>query len=385
MSKTRFLLFAVTVIALMSFTGRGHGKKDAFSPNQFQAAMLTDTTDQKNTGDKAQTTAASTTSITEASSKNTADNLESGFKDLFVMTGSNGVKLNARAVSFVQDYMEKNSRKLENMKSWGRPYFNMIDGILIQHGLPKELKYLAVIESELKPSAVSWAGAVGPWQLMPGTARILGLRVTRKVDERVDYYKSTHAAAKYLKDLYNEFGDWLLVIAAYNGGPGNVYSAIRRSGSRNFWTLQYYLPAESRTHVKKFIGTHYIFEGQGGLTTLTKQEATEQLGASSILLRPLSKDEIETAESLNISGKYHSTIIAKHVLMDIEDFNRFNPEFDRLMANSSVYELKLPEDKMTLFVANKYNILNESVQLLLSGGTPEATPVAKAVASSNKK
>ncbi|HYC29197.1 MAG TPA: lytic transglycosylase domain-containing protein, partial [Chitinophagaceae bacterium] len=267
----------------------------------------------------------------------------------------------------------------------GRPYFNMIDGILIQHGLPKELKYLAVIESELKPSAVSWAGAVGPWQLMPGTARILGLRVTRKVDERVDYYKSTHAAAKYLKDLYNEFGDWLLVIAAYNGGPGNVYSAIRRSGSRNFWTLQYYLPAESRTHVKKFIGTHYIFEGQGGLTTLTKQEATEQLGASSILLRPLSKDEIETAESLNISGKYHSTIIAKHVLMDIEDFNRFNPEFDRLMANSSVYELKLPEDKMTLFVANKYNILNESVQLLLSGGTPEATPVAKAVASSNKK
>lgn len=385
MSKTRLLLFAVTVIALMSFTGKGHGKKDTFAPGQLQTSLLTDTTEQKSTGEKAQSTAASTTSITEVSSKNTANNLESGFKDLFVMTGANGVKLNSRAVTFVQDYMEKNSRKLENMKSWGRPYFNMIDGILIQHGLPKELKYLAVIESELKPAAVSWAGAVGPWQLMPGTARVLGLRVSRKIDERVDYYKSTHAAAKYLKDLYNEFGDWLLVIAAYNGGPGNVYSAIRKSGSRNFWNLQYYLPAESRTHVKKFIGTHYIFEGQGGLTTLTKQEATEQLGASAVLLRPLSKEEMDNLESLNISGKYHSTIIAKHVLMDIEDFNRFNPEFDRLMANSSVYELKLPEDKMTMFVANKYSILNESVQLLLSGGTPEAAPVAKAVASAKQK
>ncbi len=105
---------------------------------------------------------------------------------------------------------------------------------------------------------------------MPATARILGLKVNRSHDERTDYFKSTHAAAKYLKDLYTEFGDWLLVIAAYNGGPGNVYSAIRKSGSRNFWNLQYYLPAESRTHVKKFIGTHYIFEGQGRVTTLNQ-------------------------------------------------------------------------------------------------------------------
>ncbi len=91
-------------------------------------------------------------------------------------------------------------------------------------------------------------------------------------DERTDYYKSTHAAAKYLRDLYTEFGDWLLVIAAYNGGPGNVYSAIRKSGSRNFWDLQYYLPAESRTHVKKFIGTHYVFEGQEALLPSPKKK-----------------------------------------------------------------------------------------------------------------
>ncbi|HYF31840.1 MAG TPA: lytic transglycosylase domain-containing protein [Chitinophagaceae bacterium] len=379
MSKTRLLLFGVMIFGLMSFTAGGNERTDGLSSRQV-LGMYTDTTLEKATSDKDQGSSSASATTTAAIKTN---NLQTGFNDLFI-TGSNGVKLNSRAVGFVQDYMEKNSSKLEKMKSWGRPYFNMIDGILLKHGLPKELKYLAVIESELKPSAVSWAGAVGPWQLMPGTARVLGLKVNKRIDERVDYHKSTHAAAKYLKDLYNEFGDWLLVIAAYNGGPGNVYSAIRRSGSRNFWKLQYYLPAESRTHVKKFIGTHYIFEGQGGLTTLTKQEATEQLGASAILLRQLTREELENIESLNISGKYHSTVIAKVVLMEVDEFNRYNPEFDRLMANSSVYELKLPAEKMSLFVANKYQILNESVQLLLSGATAETAPAVKPVVAKSK-
>ncbi|MGB8193714.1 MAG: lytic transglycosylase domain-containing protein [Chitinophagaceae bacterium] len=381
MRKTRLLLFGLMVIASMSYAERGNGRKGSFAPGQFQAAFKDTTEDKLISKEQAVSSAVSNTSATN----NKNANLEDGFNDLFVGS-ANGTKLNSRAVSFVQDYMEKNSRKLEKMRSWGLPYFNMIDGVLLKQGLPKELKYLAVIESELKPVAVSWAGAVGPWQLMPATARALGLRVNKKIDERVDYYKSTHAAAKYLKELYQEFGDWLLVIAAYNGGPGNVYSAIRKSGSRNFWNLQYYLPAESRTHVKKFIGTHYIFEGQGGLTTLTKQEATEQLGASAMLLRQLTKEEMDSMESLNISGKYHSSVIAKIVLMDIEEFNRYNPAFDRLMANSSKYELKLPAEKMTLFVANKYQILNESVQLLLNGGLTEV-PVSpsKAVATSGGK
>jgi len=113
------------------------------------------------------------------------------------------------------------------------------------------------VESNLKPSAVSRVGAKGPWQLMPQTARELGLKVNHNLDERKNYYKSTRAAAAYLRDLYNELGDWLLVIAAYNTGTVNVYRAIHRSGSRNFWDLEKYLPAESRAHVKKFIGTQY--------------------------------------------------------------------------------------------------------------------------------
>jgi membrane-bound lytic murein transglycosylase D len=301
------------------------------------------------------------------------DSSQNGFSDLFIATsmgGRNGAKLNPRAVSFVQDYIDRNGKELQNMKDWGRPYFNLIDNVLAKYGLPTELKYLAVIESQLKPNSVSWAGAVGPWQLMPATARLLGLKVSRKYDERRNYYKSTQAAAKYLRDLYNELGDWLLVIAAYNGGTAHVYNAMRKSGSSDFWNLQYYLPAESRNHVKKFIGTHYIFEGQGGITTLTKDEATEQLSGSSMYVfnRKLTKDELKEAKTASISGKYFSTIIAKYILMDMEEFNRYNPDFDKVMASANnTYDLQLPGDKMDLFAANKYQILNESVQLLING------------------
>jgi peptidoglycan lytic transglycosylase D len=301
-----------------------------------------------------------------------SDNINE-FKDLFIAStvgSNNGVRLNPRALSFVQDYMKENRDDLQSMRTWGRPYFNLIEGVLAQYGLPKELKYLAVIESNLKPSCVSWAGAVGPWQLMPQTARDLGLKVTRTHDERRNYAKSTRAAALYLRDLYNELGDWLLVIAAYNGGTAHVYSAIRKSGSRSFWDLQYYLPKETRVHVKKFIGTQYAFEGQGSVTTLTKEEAKEQLSGSSMYVfsRKLSPEEIAGANTVSISGKYHSTIIARYTILDMQTFSRYNPDFDKVMASSNnTYDLKLPADKMELFAANKYQILNESTQLLLNG------------------
>jgi len=143
-------------------------------------------------------------------------NVKNGFNSLFLasVNGSNGARLNPRAINFVQDFMIRNQEEMDEMKSWGRPYFDLIDGILAQYGLPTQLKYLAVIESNLKPTALSSVGAAGPWQLMPATARLLGLKVNRKVDERKNYSKSTKAAALYLRDLYTELGDWLLVIAA---------------------------------------------------------------------------------------------------------------------------------------------------------------------------
>ncbi len=291
--------------------------------------------------------------------------------NLFEPTGSAAVtapRLNPRAVAFVEDYVEKNSRNLQEIKSRALPYFNMMDGIMLQYGLPRELKYLAVIESQMKAGARSYAGAVGPWQLMRETAVNLGLKVNKKVDERRNYVKSTQAAAKYLKSLYGIYGDWLLVIASYNAGPGTVQRAIAKSGSRNFWDLQYYLPAETRLHVKKFIGTHYVFEGQGGLTTLTKSETSAHFGQNLYAFnRQLSNDEHDDAKTQQVAGKYQGAVIARHIGMSLEDFNRYNPDFDKIMAGAAKgYEMKLPEEKMQLFNANKYQILRESVESILA-------------------
>ena len=268
-------------------------------------------------------------------------------------------RLNPKAVSFVQDYMEVHSSRLTRMKDWGKPYFDMIGDVFKSHGLPVELKYLSVIESDLKSSAVSWAGAVGPWQFMPQTARDFGLTVSKKRDDRRDYRKSTHAAAKYLTSLYGIYNDWLLVVAAYNCGAGNVNSAIRRSGSRNFWDLQYYLPAESRNHVKKFIATHYIMEGDAGLTTLTKKETEKLISPSQVVA--------DTSLSLQtINGKYTAAAIASILQMNLNDFNGLNPNFDRMIAANGSYDLRLPAEKMNAFQVNKTLILEESIKMMLS-------------------
>ena len=180
-----------------------------------------------------------------------------GFKSLFLDYSYNPslpytAQINPSAESFMQDYIKAHNNSLQKMKGWGLPYFNLIESILQQYGLPKELKYVAVIESSLQSNVVSTKGACGPWQLMPGTAKTLGLSINSYVDERTDYYKSTHAASKYLLQLYEQLHDWLLVMAAYNGGLGRVNAAIKKSGSTDFWKLQYYLPEESRTYVKDF-------------------------------------------------------------------------------------------------------------------------------------
>jgi membrane-bound lytic murein transglycosylase D len=169
--------------------------------------------------------------------------------------------LNKHVKQFVKTYIQENRQNLYNIKQRSSSPFIIIDSVLTRYGLPEQLKYLAVIESELKTKAVSKVGAVGPWQLMPSTARILGLKVNAHHDERKNYYKSTKAAAMYLTDLHKVYGDWLLVFAAYNGGEATVNAAIKKSGSRNFWTLRRYLPEETKEYVNKFIATCIYFEG----------------------------------------------------------------------------------------------------------------------------
>ena len=183
------------------------------------------------------------------------------------------ITLNKHVAGFVNSYLEKADEFLQKMKSKSGRYFPAIERIFDQYGIPHQLKYLAIVESELHSKALSKVGARGMWQLMSMTGRELGLKISGKTDERTHTYRSTVAAAKYLRYLHTLFDDWLLVLAAYNGGPGKVYSAIKKSGSRNFWALQRFLPAESRGHVKRFISIHYFFEGEGSIATQTKAEA----------------------------------------------------------------------------------------------------------------
>jgi membrane-bound lytic murein transglycosylase D len=310
-----------------------------------------------------------------------------GFKNLFAKMSYNpsqsySSQVNPNAEAYMQDYLAHYGKGLIKMKDWCGPYFSLIDNILSQYGLPKELKYLAVIESHLKTTATSWVGAGGPWQFMPYTARENGLIVNGAVDERRDYYKSTHAAAKYLLTLYKQTKDWLLVIAAYNGGPGRVFSAIKKSGSRNFWALQYYLPTESRNHVKKFIATHYIMEANGtpmpsnNNINIDANYDVSTASKNSYDAKPnLTNSEMETVGTQSISGKFNSVVIAKNLSMSISQFNHYNPVFDDMIANNGNYDLRLPVDKMQLFMANKYAILNECVQILLSNDFISNSPV----------
>jgi membrane-bound lytic murein transglycosylase D len=357
MSKKLLVLFTlVTLLSGYTYARPGIEKERGHFP-------FTDTT-----GEKKDSSSKPATSV--------ISDPKEGFKNLFIPAsrpdGINMEKLNPQAIGFIEDYVDKFGKQMEGLKISGKPYFDMMDNVLSLHGLPKELKYLAVIESYLKVNARSWAGAVGPWQFMPATARNMGLRVNRKIDERRDVFKSTHAASRYLTSLFALYGDWLLVIAAYNGGPGKVNSAIQKSGSRDFWELQNFLPAESRNHVKKFIATHYIMEGEGGITTLTKKEAGNFL-LSSIALQ--GTEETGNSASLPISGRYSAAVIAKHLAMDLPAFYKINPDFDRLIADNGKYELHLPAGKMDTFIARKSEILSESIELLLNPG--------KAVADKN--
>lgn len=187
------------------------------------------------------------------------------------------VPLHPSMGSFIADYADDYEELFEKMKSTKSGYLKTIDKVFVQQNIPVELKYMAIVESKLKTDARSGVGAVGLWQFMPETAKRFGLKITSKYDDRKHVWKSSVAAARYMNELYEIFGDWLLVIASYNSGPGVVLNAIKKSGSRNFWKLQNFLPKETRLHVKRFIATHYYFEGGGSLVTLGKAETENYL------------------------------------------------------------------------------------------------------------
>ncbi|HEX4851553.1 MAG TPA: lytic transglycosylase domain-containing protein [Puia sp.] len=162
---------------------------------------------------------------------------------------------------FIKKYISTNKGNLTAVKKRSGHALHLIDSVFKSDKLPGQLKYLAVVESELKTKAVSKAGAAGPWQLMPETAKILGLKVSAHHDDRLNLIKSTRAAALHLKGLHEEFPDWLLSIAGYNCGDLTVYNAIKNAGSSNYWAVKKYLPKETQEYVAKYLATCYFFDG----------------------------------------------------------------------------------------------------------------------------
>ena len=276
-------------------------------------------------------------------------------------------QINPRAISFVEEYIRKQGKSLEKMKVWGKPYFDLYDQILFNYGIPKEMKYLSVIESHLGAGGTSWAGAVGPWQLMPGVAKEYGLNVGGYWDQRTDYFKSTHVAARIMKKLYAEFDDWLLVVAAYNCGNGCVRSAIRRAKSKDFWQLQYFLPEETRNHVKKFIATHLIFEGAGGFTTMTAAEVAQAKTQNKNTPLTLSAAELAGSALIEVSGRFNSLVVANELQINIQQFNAWNPGFDKALAAGEKYAMRISKDKEAMFVAKKNQLLLASVRAIIEG------------------
>ncbi|MBW8686664.1 lytic transglycosylase domain-containing protein [Chitinophaga rhizophila] len=272
---------------------------------------------------------------------------------------------------YINNFATRYSQHLQVMISRGQPYFVMVEKIFREHGIPEEMKYLAVIESSFNTNARSRVGAVGAWQFMSGTARIFGLNVGKKVDERKDFYKSTVAAAKFLNELYNQFGDWLLVVAAYNCGPGGVQRAMNASGRSDFWGMQYFLPAESRNHVYKFIATGYILDrfnnffgvGNDGVAAPVSAPAMTSAASSTT---ELTEEEMFNTVEFNISGKYRLDAIAKKLNMEVSELEHLNPEFAKMMASpENSYDLRIPKDKMKEFQTEKDEILKESLQMML--------------------
>ena len=258
---------------------------------------------------------------------------------------------NSVVQKFIDQYSTRLRRSVSYMLGAGNFYVPIFEEALDYYGLPLELKYLPFIESALEPKAKSRAGAVGLWQFMLATAKRYDLTVNSLIDERQDPYKSTWAAARYLRDLYGIFNDWNLVIAAYNCGPTNVSKAIHRAGGlHDYWSIYPYLPAETRGYVPAFIAANYIMNYY-----------CEHNSCPMKTKYPLSTD------TLQIHRDLHMDQVAAFTGIDKEAIQALNPQYrtDLIPGSTGTMSLCLPTDALTAFIDQEDSIYNYRADELL--------------------
>lgn len=258
--------------------------------------------------------------------------------------------------SVVQKFIDQYSGRLRRTVSYalgaGNFYIPIFEEALDYYGLPLELKYLPVIESALEPKAKSPAGAVGLWQFMLATGKRYDLKVNSLIDERQDPYKSSWAAARYLRDLYKIYRDWNLVIAAYNCGPTNVNKAIHRAnGVRDYWTIYPYLPSETRGYVPAFIAANYI------MNYYCEHN-----------ICPMKTKLPITTDTVTIMRDLHMQQVAELCNIDVEAIQALNPQYRTQLIPGSFgpMTLRLPTETLNMFIDLKDSVYNYRVDELLT-------------------
>ena len=278
---------------------------------------------------------------------------------------------NSEVRSYIRMYLNRMRGRLDVMLTLSEFYYPIFEEALARYDVPEELKHLTIVESAMNPLATSRVGAAGLWQFMYTTGKNYGLEVNSIIDERRDTYKSSDAAAHYIHDLYNVFGDWHLAIAAYNCGPGNINKAIARSGGkRDFWQIYPYLPRETRGYIPAFIAATYImnFYPEHGLHPKR-------------VTIPLRTDTIMVERNMLF------TYVSKYTGIELDEIRTLNPQYriDMIPGEGNSYPLCIPTDKMSdlirradsIFLASEDSLSRRTVAVKPAANDdnrPAATP-----------
>ncbi|MBQ4285271.1 MAG: LysM peptidoglycan-binding domain-containing protein [Bacteroidales bacterium] len=284
------------------------------------------------------------------------------------------VPYNEKVRNYMILYSEKMPTKMQYMLGLSNYYWPIFEEILSKYDMPQELKYMAIIESALNPTATSRVGARGMWQFMYKAARAYGLKINSFVDERLDPVKSADAAARYMRDAYRIFGDWNLAISSYNCGPGNVNKAIKRSGSRAFWDLYEYLPRETRGYVPAFVGAMYAF-------TYYKEHG----------LTPAAVELPSIVDTFQIRKMLHFKQINEVVGVPLQTIRDLNPQYVHdIIPGDEDYILRLPYQYTAAFIENEDSVYTYKaselfnptvIQNIKDAGSEEASRVVYKVKS----
>jgi membrane-bound lytic murein transglycosylase D len=280
---------------------------------------------------------------------------------------------NSTVRGYIDLYANRKRGQVSKMIALSQLYYPMFEEVLDKYNIPLELKHLAVIESALNPTARSRAGAMGLWQFMYPTGKMYGLDINSYIDERNDPYKETIAAAEYLQFLYKMFGDWQMVLAAYNGGPGTVNHAIRRSGGKKtYWEIRQYLPKETQGYVPAFIAANYVmnYYSEHNIYPAVPKKHYFELDTV-VIKQPLTFGQISSV-----------------LEVPVEDIEYYNPIYKKSVIPSGGYVLTLPKAKIGKFVSNEAEIYallgQQSEQQALAAATVKEKQITHIVRKNDK-